>query len=162
MAIGAAMETTMTLTIVTTRQRPDLASVTGTWRWQAFFGDGDTSLAEMLAFEARCAASRDLMPTVLLEDDQPIGMAALCLGDLDDRPDLNPWLAGLYVAPGHRGKGHGRRLIDALEALARQAAIPRLFLYTASAVGLYTKAGWTVVETFAKHGEVFSIMEKHL
>lgn len=154
----------MTLTIVTTRQRPDLASVTGTWRWQAFFGDGDTSLAEMLAFEARCAASRELMPTVLvlLEDDQPIGMAALCLDDLDDRPDLNPWLAGLYVAPGHRGKGHGRRLIDALEALARQAAIPRLFLYTASAVGLYTKAGWTVVETFAKHGEVFSIMEKHL
>jgi hypothetical protein len=38
----------------------------------------------------------------------------------------------------------------------------RLFLFTARAADLYAMAGWTVVETFAKHGEVFSIMEKHL
>ncbi len=32
-------------------------------------------------------------------------MVALCLDDLEGRPDLNPWLAGLFVADAHRGKG---------------------------------------------------------
>lgn len=154
----------MTITIVTTAERPDLAHTTGTWRWEAFFSDGETSLAEVLELDAQCASSHDVMPTVLvmLEEQAPVGMVALCLDDLEGRPELNPWLAGLYVDPKHRGRGHSLTLIHQLEALARSAGIERLSLYSAEAVGLYSKAGWATVETFERDDKTFSIMQKQL
>ena len=153
----------MTITVVSTADRPDLVPVTGTWRWEAFFRDA-MPLEEMLRLEAERAANGEIMPTVLvmLDDGQPAGMIALCLDDLEDRPELNPWLAGVYVHPAHRGKGHALRLIGELEALARRSCIARLSLYTAGAAGLYSKAGWVPVETFEEKGRMYSIMQKHL
>lgn len=157
----------MTLAIVSTSDRPDLALTTGTWRWEAFYKDGGTELSEVLEGEAVAASSPDLLPTVLvlLEDDLPVGMVAICLDDLDDldgRPELNPWLAGLYVEPNHRGKGHALRLMSELEMLARRSDIERLTLYTASAVSLYEKTGWRTIETFDDKGEEFHIMIKNI
>ncbi|RVK25956.1 GNAT family N-acetyltransferase [Sinorhizobium meliloti] len=154
----------MTLAIVSTSDRPDLALTTGTWRWEAFYKDGGTELSEVLEGEAVAASSPDLLPTVLvlLEDDLPVGMVAICLDDLDGRPELNPWLAGLYVEPNHRGKGHALRLMSELETLARRSDIERLTLYTASAVSLYEKTGWRTIETFDDKGEEFHIMSKNL
>lgn len=152
------------VSIVTTFQRPDLAPTTGKWRWEAFFKDDGIGLSDVMQQEEAAAASEDLLPTVLvmLDDERSVGMVTLCLDDLEDRPDLNPWLAGLYVAPEHRGKGYALRLIEALEALARGAKIGRLSLYTASAVKLYQRAGWTTTETFDHADERFSIMQKTL
>jgi hypothetical protein len=86
----------MTLTFVKTSARPDLAELTGSWRWEAFYKGGETSRAEVLARDAETAASEELMPTVLvlLENHKPVGMVAICLDDLEARPELNPWLAG--------------------------------------------------------------------
>lgn len=152
------------LSFVTTSERPDLSAVTGLWRWNAFFSDGEISFDALMAREQAAAADSSLLPTVfvLLDSGKPIGMVALCDDDLDDRPDLNPWLGGLYVTPEHRGKGHARRLIAKLEAFAGQAAIRRLSLYSASAVNLYRSAGWTTVETFNCDGAVLHIMQKSL
>lgn len=150
--------------IIPTTQRPDLAETTGLWRWEAFFRKDGMSLDEVMTLERACAADPGIMPTVLVmtEADAPIGMVALCEGDLEGRPDLNPWLAGMYVAPEHRGAGHARRLIAALEAFARGNGIARLSLYTAVAVGLYRKCGWQPVETFDKDGLTYTIMQKAL
>ncbi|SIQ10984.1 Acetyltransferase (GNAT) family protein [Rhizobium sp. RU20A] len=150
------------LQIVSTAERPDLVATTARWRWAAFFQDV-MSLEEMIAMEAE-AANDELLPTVLvlLEDEEPVGMVALCLDDLDGRPDVNPWLAGLYVADAHRGKGYARRLITALESLAARAGIKRLSLYTASAIELYRKAGWSGVESFSKDSDTYWIMQKSL
>lgn len=154
----------MALSVVSTAERPDLAPVTGLWRWEAFFRDTETSLAEVLERDARCAAGAGLMPTVLvlLEQERPVGMIALRLDDLEGRPELNPWLAGLYVDPAHRGRGFARRLIEELEALARRAGIESLSLYTPNAAGLYAKAGWTAIERFERGGESFAVMRKTL
>lgn len=152
----------MTTAIITTTERPDLARTTGTWRWEAFFRD--TSLFEILERENECANSPDLMPTVLvlLDEQRPIGMVALCLDDLDGRPELNPWLAGLYVDPAYRGNGHGRRLIKELEAFASKEGIKQLSLYTSNAVGFYASVGWSTIETFERKTKTFSIMQKHI
>lgn len=154
----------MSLTVVSTSERPALARITGTWRWEAFYEGGATLLSEVLERDVAAAYCHDLMPTVLvlLEEDQPIGMVAICLDDLDGRPELNPWLAGLYVAPAHRGKGHALRLVAELETLARKSKIERLTLYTANAHRLYEKAGWMTTETFEKNGKEFQIMRKEL
>ncbi|MDW9374113.1 GNAT family N-acetyltransferase [Sinorhizobium meliloti] len=154
---------TRVISIVSTAVRQDLVPVTARWRWQAFFKE-ETSLDEMLRLEEECASNDDLMPTVLvmLDDEKPVGMIALCLDDLEGRPELNPWLAGVYVDHAHRGKGYALRLIEALEALARREGISRLSLYTSSSVGLYRKAGWAQIETFVRDGNEYSIMQKNL
>ena len=42
--------------------------------------------------------------------------------DLDERPDETPWLAGVFVSPEARGRGHVIHLIQAVEAACRAAA----------------------------------------
>ncbi|MDH6269255.1 GNAT superfamily N-acetyltransferase [Rhizobium sp. SG_E_25_P2] len=155
---------TTSLCFVTTSERPDLTAVTGAWRWDAFFCDGDASFEELMARERAAAADDALLPTVfvLLDGGDPVGMVALCNDDLDDRCDLNPWLAGLYVAPTHRGKGHARRLIEKTETAAHRAGIRSLSLYTASAADLYRSSGWTTIETFNRDNTIFHIMHKAL
>jgi GNAT superfamily N-acetyltransferase len=151
------------LSMVSTADRPDLVPITGRWRWEAFFKD-EMGLDEMLRLEEDCASNGELMPTVLvmLHGEHPIGMIALCLDDLEGRPDLNPWLAGVYVDHEHRGNGYALRLIEELEALAHREGISRLSLYTGNAAGLYRKAGWSQIETFERKGREYSIMQKNL
>ncbi|MGU3576773.1 GNAT family N-acetyltransferase [Brucellaceae bacterium C25G] len=153
----------MSRTIVTTKERPDLAEITGTWRWQAFFSDTEATLTDVIAMDQACTTETQLIPTVwvLLDNDQPVGMITLCLDDLEDRPELNPWLAGLYVAPEFRSRGYALQLIAHLEEVTSQAGIERLSLYTDGSVGLYIKAGWTVIETFDENNALYSIMQKN-
>lgn len=154
---------TSMISVVSTTERPDLVPITGRWRWEAFFKD-EMPLDEALRLEEECASNGELMPTVLvlLDGEHPVGMIALCLDDLEGRPDLNPWLAGVYVDPSHRGKGYALRLVAELEVLARSAGIRRLSLYTRTATGLYAKAGWTQTEIIERKGRPYSIMQKSL
>ena len=155
----------MALEIVSTASRPALAETTGQWRWAAFFARHGRSREEVLAAErdaARDAASP--LPTVMvaLSDGVPVGMAALAARDLDQRPDLGPWLAGVYVLPAFRQRGHATRLVGAVEDRARGAAIPCLWLYTRSAESLYRRCGWRTAETFERDGRRYSLMRRDL
>ena len=151
------------ISVVSTVERPDLVAVTGRWRWEAFFKN-EGPLEDVLRLEEQYASNGELMPTVLvlLDGQQPAGMIALCLDDLEGRPDLNPWLAGVYVEPTYRGKGYALRMVSELEALAKAAGIDRLSLYTRTAEGLYQKAGWAITETVERKGKVYSVMRKTL
>lgn len=154
---------TQMISIVSTADRPDLVPTTGQWRWEAFFKD-EMSLDDVLRLEEDCAINGKLMPTVLvmLAGEQPVGMVTLCLDDLEGRPDLNPWLAGVYIDPQFRGKGYALRLVEELEAVAQSAGITRLSLYTSSAAELYSKARWVRTETFERNGRSYFIMQKNL
>lgn len=151
------------LHVVSTAERPELVTTSGTWRWKAFLAD-EASLEQVLQVEEDAARNGQLMPTVLLllKDGQPVGMGTLCLDDLAGRPDLNPWLAGVYIDPPHRGKGFAPQIVRAVEDLARGAGIPQLFLYTSDARGLYQKAGWSHHEEFERNGKAYAIMQKQL
>lgn len=151
------------LNIISTANRRDLVAITGTWRWKTFFNE-ELTQEQALQLEEDCAKNGELMPTVLvlLNDVQPVGMIALCLDDLRGRPELNPWLAGLYVDPSYRGRGYAAHLIRELEAFALRAGITQLSLYTSEAVGLYRKRGWSEMETFMKGGQEYAIMQKQL
>ena len=151
------------ISIVSTSDRPELVAVTGRWRWEAIFKK-EKQLEEVLRVEQQGASNGELMPTVLvlLQEDKPAGMIALCLDDLEGRPNMNPWLAGVYVEPSYRGRGYALQLVSALETLARNAGIKRLSLYTRTAEGLYEKAGWAVTETIERNGRSYSVMQKAL
>ncbi|MGY2047412.1 GNAT family N-acetyltransferase [Methylobacterium sp. JK268] len=154
----------MTPAIVCTADRRDLAEITGRWRWQEFFGKRGRSLDEVLAAERAGAAAPPPMPRVLvlLDSGTPVGMAALAARDLDQRPDLTPWLAGVYVVPEARRQGHAGRLVAAVEARAREAGFSTLWLYTRTAERIYARAEWITVESVRSHGKDYVLMRRDL
>jgi ribosomal protein S18 acetylase RimI-like enzyme len=85
--------------------------------------------------------------TVLLADDPPVGLAVLRF-----RPSIwveapEAYLAELYVAPGRRGEGLGRALLEAALSLARERGAAHIDLGTSeddtAALALYESAGFT-------------------
>ncbi len=154
----------MIYSIVSTAERPDLVAVTARWRWEAFFRDAGRSFEDVLAAAHETAANSVPIPQtlVLLADDEPLGTASLTDHDLDERPDLTPWLAGVFVVPHARGQGLAARLIAAVEERAVTAGLSTLWLYTKAAERIYARAGWQTVETFQLEGQPFALMRRTL
>jgi GNAT superfamily N-acetyltransferase len=89
-----------------------------------------------------------------------VGMVSLKFHDMDTRPDLDPWLGGLLVLPEWRKRGVGTMLMNRAEEETRRLNVPRLYLWTHSAEGLYLKLGWQVVERTDYCGRLVVIMQK--
>ena len=154
----------MSLSIVSTSGRPDLVEITARWRWEAFVRGSGRSYEDVLA-AAQLAEARGLaMPRtfVLLRDGEPVGTASLAARDLEERPDLTPWLAGVFVVPQARRQGHAGRLVAAVEQEARARSIATLWLYTNTAERIYARIGWRTVETVQHKGQPFALMRRDL
>ncbi len=154
----------MRTAIVSTSERPDLVLVTARWRWEAFFRESGRPFDDVLAAAQRTVATTELMPRtfVLLADGDPVGTASLTAHDLDERPDLSPWLAGVFVVPHARGQGYVGQLIAAVEQAARAGSIATLWLHTNTAERIYVRAGWRTVETVQRNGRPFALMRRDL
>jgi GNAT superfamily N-acetyltransferase len=88
-----------------------------------------------------------------------VGMVSLKFHDMDTRPDLDPWLGGLLVLPEWRNRGVGTMLMHRATEEARRLNVPRLYLWTYSAEGLYQKLGWQVVERTNYFGKEAVVMQ---
>jgi len=88
-----------------------------------------------------------------------VGMVSLKFHDMDTRPDLDPWLGGLLVLPEWRNRGVGTMLMHRATGAARRLDVPRLYLWTHSAEGLYHKLGWQVVERSDYFGKEAVVMQ---
>jgi DNA-binding MarR family transcriptional regulator/GNAT superfamily N-acetyltransferase len=79
--------------------------------------------------------------------EEPLGCGALKL-----TPDEPAYLKRMWVAPGARGLGLGRRLLRALEQYASAAGAPGVQLETNRALGeaiaIYRRSGYAEVEPF--------------
>src|SRR5712691_7502498 len=82
------------------------------------------------------------------------------------RPELSPWLSGVFVAPEHRRRGIGAALVERVVQEARALGIPLLYLYTPGSGSLYLRLGWSVMEhTFYRElwgDQEVTIMERHV
>ena len=112
--------------------------------------------------EASCG--RGGVPTVVvaLEDGALRGSAMLLASDMDTRPDLTPWLAGVYVVAGHRRRRYGSALVRRIEAEAEAVGIERLYLYTPDMMDFYAQLGWAPDERCEYLGMDVTIMSKRL
>ncbi|VVO97506.1 hypothetical protein PS850_02690 [Pseudomonas fluorescens] len=124
------------------------------------FKPGDTLQARTERMRAACG--KGAVPTVLvaLDGTQLLGGALLIESDLASRPELTPWLAGVYVKAEHRGRGIASRLVSRIVDEAAALAIPRLFLYTDSAQSLYSRLGWETVEQLDDDGLDVTVMAR--
>lgn len=67
---------------------------------------------------------------ILLDNNILIGFISIFPKDGEERQDLSPWYATMYVKEEYRGKGYSRILNDAILAEAKKRNIKKLFLKT--------------------------------
>jgi GNAT superfamily N-acetyltransferase len=105
------------------------------------------SLDERTARLAKCCGRREI-PTVVvaLEEGALLGSAMLVAHDMDARPDLTPWLAGVYVVTSQRRRGVGSRLSERIASEARALGATDMYLYTPTMEAFYAKRGWRVID----------------
>lgn len=153
----------MRLRIVPLADHPQLAETIARWHFEEWgaLSPGAT-LAAWTAHIRESASRADLPVTFVALDaaagDELLGSVTLVGCDMESRPDLSPWLAGLFVRPASRSQGVGsvlaRRAVD--EAAARGVA--RLYLYTHDARPLYERLGWRALEPTFYEGQDVTIM----
>jgi GNAT superfamily N-acetyltransferase len=153
----------VTLNVVSTTERPDLVPTVAGWVWEEFWRSHGHTLEQTAEAVAATVAARDLPQTyVLLVDDWPVGTATLAARDLEERPDLTPWLAGVFVAPDWRGRGYAALLVSAVENVCLKRSIATLWLYTRTAERIYARCGWRTVETIPRKGRTYALMRRDL
>ena len=136
---------------------PDLAA----WHhaeWGPLYDDWtlDAAIAELVDH-----ATRTSLPTTLLlmDDEALLGSVSLLIEDapaLQDRG--SPWLGSLFVRPEARGRGSGRRLVEAAVTHAAGEGVALLRLFTLWHEDFYASLGWQVEERTSLHGTPVVIM----
>ena len=81
----------------------------------------------------------------LVDDDTLIGFISLFKYDGDERRDLSPWYATMYVKNEFRGKGYSKLLNDAIIEEARNLGYSKIYLKT-DLVNYYEKFGAKYIE----------------
>ncbi len=111
---------------------------------------------------ARTNTNKIPVALVAFDNQELLGTVCLKVHDMDTRPDLSPWLAGLYVsAPRHR-QGIGAALVSSIEKKAYELGVKMLYLYTPESEIYYSNLGWQVKERPQYHGYPVSLMQKKI
>ena len=94
---------------------------------------------------------------ILLKDDVLVGFISIFETDGDERTDLKPWYATMYVKEEFRGNGYSKMLNDAILNEARIRGFDRLYLKS-DLVNYYEKFGAKYIEDL-KNGEKLYCIE---
>jgi GNAT superfamily N-acetyltransferase len=151
-------------------EHPDLVSQVGEMRWREWGYDED-SLDAWTQVTARESGREHLPVTLVAVDGSGHAIGGVALGNSDDaltereRSGRSPWLLGLVVRSDCRRHGTGRRLVSALEDLARDRGFPTLWVSTGGqAVEFYRRCGWSDEEelTLAQGGWLNYVLARTL
>jgi len=76
-----------------------------------------------------------------------LGTASLIASDLDERPDLTPWVAAVWVEERARGTGIGAALVERATQTCFALGVPRAYLCARPRMTrFYERLGWTILE----------------
>lgn len=95
-------------------------------------------------------------------DGLPAGFACCTEQDLDNRPDLSPWLASVFTRPDARGQGIAARVVEAVAAEAKARGVATLWLFTPDQQRLYERLGWVAVAEDVDIDEAVTVMRRDL
>lgn len=88
-----------------------------------------------------------------------MGSVSLVLDDLPGHPDLNPWLASLFVFQKFRGRGLGRVLTQKALDFLYEHRYPHAFVFTEDQVPFFSKFGFSVHGPAQANGHPVTIMK---
>jgi len=119
---------------------------------------GDSILARIERL--RKHTGRPGIPTTLIavENEIVLGAAGLVVNDLSSHPHLTPFLASVYVAPEHRGRGVASALVHQMMAVVQELELPTFYLITTDQQRLYGRLGWVAQGEVEYRGEAVTLM----
>jgi GNAT superfamily N-acetyltransferase len=144
--------------------RPEFLPVLARWHHDEWGRLHPCDTVERRAVRMEEHLGKKQIPTtfVALADEKPIGSASLVDYDMEDREDLTPWLASVYVVPEYRRRGIASALVGRVEEEARALGVETLYLFTWDQERLYARLGWSVLERTVYKGEKIVIMSKKI
>ena len=95
--------------------------------WQQLYTGWNREVA-LREFESQRADGALPLSLVAIEQDELLGMVSIIFDDLPGYEHLNPWLASLFVLPGHRGKETGSHLVREAEKLLANNGVATAYL----------------------------------
>lgn len=142
---------------------PDTLNLLAQWHqseW-AKFNPGETLEQRMVRMHDYL--NPDFIPSTFVAlDDCVLGSGAIVKNDMDSRPELSPWLASVYVLPGHRGRGIGSKLVQHIMSQAKSETYKKLYLFTTDKQDFYEKLGWQTFDVENYHGQQVNLMQVFL
>lgn len=134
--------------IVHLSERPDAVPLIARWRFEQWGGQIPGSSLQTFLDHTRISARTCGLPQtwISLDGERVTGAATLSATDMHTRPELSPWLVGVYVNADDRGRGIGSILVAYVVEQARQMSIETLWLFTPDQERFYRRLGWQTVE----------------
>lgn len=93
---------------------------------------------------------------ILLDDNRLTGFISIFPTDGEERQDLTPWYATMYVKKEFRGKGYSRILNNAIIKEARKRSFKRIYLKT-NLANYYEKFGAKFLEVLSNGEKLYYI-----
>ena len=93
---------------------------------------------------------------ILLDDNTLIGFISIFPNDGNERQDLSPWYATMYVKEEYRGKGYSKILNAAIITEARKRNFKKLYLKS-NLENYYEKFGAKYIETLKNEEKLYYI-----
>ncbi len=129
--------------------------------WRALYPED--SVATFATDLARSLGTDPVPSTwVLVAGRAVIGSVSLIEHDLDNRPELTPWLANLWVERAWRGHGLGKQLVLHACEQGYQRGLQRLYLYTPEHAAFYLALGWEMLAVSTRNGVPITLMSYRL
>lgn len=91
---------------------------------------------------------------ILLDNDELIGFISIFEHDCDERKNLSPWYATMFVKKEYRGNGYSKILNDAILKEAKSRGFKRIYLKT-TLDNYYEKFGAKYLETLANNEKIY-------
>lgn len=90
----------------------------------------------------------DALPLTFISviNNECVGVVSVFDNDLSTKPELTPWLAGLYVPKKQRGKGIAKLLINEVIEQCRKMNYTKVYLRTEHTYEYYKKLDWILLE----------------
>lgn len=140
------METWTISNLAHVRQFADTIAERG---WHAWWTDSGMTLATYRAgLEPMLRGDAIPMAFVAHRGDTYLGSVLLIENDLEQRPNLSPWIAALWVDVEHRGQCIAESLMATARTAASALGVTHVYLCAeAKVTPFYLRLGWTQIET---------------
>ncbi|MET3896177.1 GNAT superfamily N-acetyltransferase [Devosia sp. UYZn731] len=152
----------MTLDIVNLRDARQFFPEVADRIWRAWSEPNGEPLAEVEQELSEVVAATDFPFTlVAVSDGVFAGTVTAIASDLDERPELTPWVAALWVDPEFRRAGLAKALVERAVSTMFGQGHPQVYLYAIPSLrAFYLGLGWTLLEErFGKY--VIDIYIRH-
>jgi GNAT superfamily N-acetyltransferase len=140
--------------------RPAFVPTLARWHYSEWphFRPGDSVEARVARLQGWCGRGKIPLTFVAVSGEELLGSASLVEHDMDNRLELSPWLAGVFVGPERRRQGIGAALVRRIMDEATLLQVSKLYLYTVDSTAFYTNLGWSWLEHTGYRGKEVSIM----